>query len=111
MRSEKTADTIINALHGNPRTGMCRCPAHDDRTPSLRVGTGRDGKVLVKCHAGCSQERVINALKARGLWSKGREPKVQQQNEWEPQDEKQKHERLRLASAILRAATHRPTQY
>ena len=27
-----------------------------------------DGKVLLHCHAGCSQRDVIAALKARGLW-------------------------------------------
>jgi putative DNA primase/helicase len=27
-----------------------------------------DGKVLLHCHAGCSQHDVIDALKARGLW-------------------------------------------
>ena len=43
------------------------CPAHDDRNPSLSV-TDRKGKVLVKCHAGCSQEAAIEALRQRGLW-------------------------------------------
>jgi hypothetical protein len=44
-------------------------PAHDDHNPSLHVSDNR-GKPLVKCHAGCSQEVVINALRARGLWAK-----------------------------------------
>ena len=50
------------ALGGNS-SGMCRCPAHDDNNPSLHVSEGANGKVLVKCHAGCSQEAVINTLK------------------------------------------------
>jgi putative DNA primase/helicase len=29
---------------------------------------GADGKVLVKCHAGCSQAEVIGALRRLGLW-------------------------------------------
>ena len=45
---------------------MCRCPAHEDRNPSLSV-TQRDGQVLVHCHAGCGQEAVLEALAARGL--------------------------------------------
>jgi len=45
-----------------------RCPAHDDRTPSLSINTGENGKVLVHCHAGCPQERVIQALREKGLW-------------------------------------------
>ena len=45
---------------------MCRCPAHEDRNPSLSV-TQRDGQVLVNCHAGCTQEAVLEALAAQGL--------------------------------------------
>ena len=46
---------------------LARCPAHDDRTPSLSI---RDVgcRVLVHCHAGCGQDAVINALATRGLW-------------------------------------------
>ncbi len=66
------AASIIAALGGNPSSGMCRCPAHaDKKTPNLRVSTGANGKVLVHCFAGCTQEAVIAALKARGLWSGG----------------------------------------
>jgi 5S rRNA maturation endonuclease (ribonuclease M5) len=44
------------------------CPAHDDRNPSLSLKDADDGRVLVHCHAGCDQARVLAALKARGLW-------------------------------------------
>ena len=44
------------------------CPAHDDDKPSLVVSEGQ-GKTLVHCKAGCSQDAVIGALKERGLWS------------------------------------------
>jgi hypothetical protein len=47
---------------------IARCPAHDDRRPSLSIRDGDDGKLLVHCHAGCGQEDVIAALRARGLW-------------------------------------------
>jgi hypothetical protein len=43
----------------------CRCPAHDDRAPSLSIGTGRDGRTLLKCHAGCSAESVCEAIGLR----------------------------------------------
>jgi hypothetical protein len=47
------------------RTGRDRwiahCPAHDDRSPSLSIATGRDGRILVHCHAGCSTEAVLEA--------------------------------------------------
>lgn len=50
------------------RKGSCRCPAHDDRDPSMSVTETRDGRPLVYCHAGCSQTELIAALRARGLW-------------------------------------------
>jgi DNA primase len=43
------------------------CPAHKDDNPSLSI-TDCDGKLLVHCHAGCTQEAVISALRALGLW-------------------------------------------
>lgn len=39
-----------------------RCPAHDDRTPSLSIGEGDDGRALLKCHAGCSLTNVLSAV-------------------------------------------------
>jgi putative DNA primase/helicase len=65
------ADTLIRALEAR-RSGSCwmaRCPAHDDRNPSLSIREA-DGKVLVHCHAGCKQQAVIDALKSRGLWER-----------------------------------------
>ena len=38
------------------------CPAHDDRSPSLSIASGRDGRVLIKCHAGCRPEEILSAL-------------------------------------------------
>ena len=41
-----------------------RCPAHEDRDPSLSVsvGDGDDGQVLLHCHAGCNTLQIISAL-------------------------------------------------
>lgn len=48
--------------HGSKRSGRLRqCPAHDDRNPSLAV-TEADGRVLLKCHAGCETSAVVAAL-------------------------------------------------
>ena len=46
--------------------GMARCPAHDDRTPSLGVSLGR-GAILLHCFAGCDQESVLAALSREGV--------------------------------------------
>ncbi len=65
-----SAEAIAKALGGRKAGGawMARCPAHDDREPSLAITDTRDGKVLVRCHAGCDQRAVIAALRARGIW-------------------------------------------
>ena len=68
--AQMNADEIAKALNGQ-RAGSgwsARCPVHDDRTPSLSIKTGDDGKVLVHCFAGCGQNEVVSQLKARGLW-------------------------------------------
>ena len=41
---------------------LMHCPAHDDRRRSLSVSEGDDGRVLVKCHAGCSALAVTKAV-------------------------------------------------
>ncbi len=68
-----TAREIVAALDGrwHGSYGTARCPAHNDREPSLSISAGDEGKVLVRCHAGCDQARVIAALRSRGLWEDG----------------------------------------
>ena len=63
------AERITHALSGHwtGRSGVCRCPAHDDRTPSLSVAEGHDGRLLLRCFTGCSFEDVVAALRWRGL--------------------------------------------
>jgi putative DNA primase/helicase len=64
-----SAASIANHLHGKKSGSgwIARCPAHDDRNPSLSLREA-DGKILVHCHAGCEQRAVVAALKSRGLW-------------------------------------------
>jgi putative DNA primase/helicase len=65
-----TAEAIAKALSGRKVGGgwMARCPAHNDREPSLAIIDAKGGKVLVRCHAGCDQADVIAALRSRGVW-------------------------------------------
>jgi hypothetical protein len=63
------AETIARALGGH-RTGagwVARCPAHDDRTPSLSIRDGENGRLLLKCFADCLWEQIAEALRARDL--------------------------------------------
>ena len=41
---------------------QAHCPAHDDKAPSLSIKEGNDGRVLVKCHAGCTFTSIVQAL-------------------------------------------------
>jgi putative DNA primase/helicase len=65
-----TGEEMAQALGGGKVGGkwIARCPGHDDRKPSLSICEADDGKVLIKCFAGCEQAQVIAALRARGLW-------------------------------------------
>jgi AAA domain len=44
------------------RGNSARCPAHDDRNPSLSVNVGDDGRVLLNCHGPCTAQDVVDAL-------------------------------------------------
>ena len=55
---------LLAHLAGVSRSGegwTARCPAHDDHHRSLSVHH-RDGKWLIKCHAGCDWQGIIAAL-------------------------------------------------
>lgn len=41
---------------------MARCPAHDDQTGSLSIKEGNDGRVLLKCFAGCEFGAILRAI-------------------------------------------------
>jgi len=42
-----------------------RCPAHQDRNPSLSIREGDGRKVLLKCFAGCDYRTIIYILDGR----------------------------------------------
>lgn len=41
---------------------QARCPAHDDRQASLSIASSLDGKILLKCFAGCTTESILAKL-------------------------------------------------
>lgn len=45
----------------NGRWTAC-CPAHDDRSPSLAIREGEDGRVLVHCFGGCDIHSIVQAV-------------------------------------------------
>jgi putative DNA primase/helicase len=52
--------------HWSRGRGMGRCPAHDDRTPSLGLRLGSCA-ILLHCFAGCSTTDVLAALARQGI--------------------------------------------
>src|SRR5690349_23883877 len=68
--AELTPQGIATALGKARRQGkdwQCLCPGHNDHNPSLSLTT-KNGRLLVKCRAGCDQTTVISALHRLGLW-------------------------------------------
>lgn len=58
-------DLLLSRLERVRKAGAgwsARCPAHEDRTASLSVSTGNDGRLLVHCFAGCPIGDVLGAI-------------------------------------------------
>lgn len=58
---------LVERLGGrwSGNAGLCRCPVHDDRRPSLSVRIGRTS-LLLHCFAGCSAADILRSLRAAG---------------------------------------------
>lgn len=69
-------------------TACCPVPSHDDSKPSLSVGLGRDGKVVLHCFGGCEPDDVAEALgvtwKQLNGQSDDEELKVRPRSVWTP---------------------------
>jgi hypothetical protein len=61
MTAPALAD-LIGARPAGPGRWQAKCPAHDDRTPSLSIREGRDGRIVLYDFGGCSTVRVLEAL-------------------------------------------------
>jgi hypothetical protein len=75
-------DNLLSRLQKVKRTGndswMACCSAHDDRSPSLAIKDAGNGKLMLKCFAGCE---TIDILGAIGLdWDDVMPPKEPVQN-------------------------------
>lgn len=57
---------FLSALDGLRETGpgryIAKCPAHDDRSPSLSIRVLDDGRTLVHCFASCDVTVVLAAV-------------------------------------------------
>ena len=62
---DRIADAIEAAGGKVKRSGAqwaATCPAHEDKTPSLTLGEGTDGRALIRCHAECQPDDIVAAL-------------------------------------------------
>lgn len=58
-------ELMLSKLPDAKRNGKgwhARCPAHDDRRPSLSIAEGNDGRALVNCYAGCTPQAIVEAV-------------------------------------------------
>ena len=60
------ARAFIERLDCARQTGsgrwIARCPAHEDRSPSLSVRELEDGRTLIHCFGGCDVQAVVEGL-------------------------------------------------
>ena len=47
--------------HGTNKWMAC-CPAHDDKSPSLAISATPQGKILLKCFAGCEALDIVHSM-------------------------------------------------
>ncbi len=58
-------DVVMERLGGGKATSKgftARCPSHPDKRASLSISTGKDGRAILHCHAGCAPEAIVQAL-------------------------------------------------
>ena len=58
-------ELILSKLRKKRRSGkgyIGLCPAHEDKDPTLSVGRGSEGRVLLFCHAGCEIESICQGF-------------------------------------------------
>lgn len=53
---------LVNARRIGTGKWQARCPAHEDRSPSLGIAEGEDGRILLRCWAGCATADIVKAL-------------------------------------------------
>ena len=65
MNAEDFTRALGGRWHGT--YGTARCPAHDDREPSLSVRDGVDGEPVFNCFVGCDWRDIKDMLRTSGL--------------------------------------------
>jgi 5S rRNA maturation endonuclease (ribonuclease M5) len=58
------ASEFANRLNAQKTSSgwQAKCPGHDDKNASLSISEGHDGRVLLKCHAGCDVKDIVSVM-------------------------------------------------
>lgn len=62
MSAEALLQRLDRVRHRGADQWSARCPAHDDKGPSLSVKELSDGRVLLHCFAGCEVDEIVAAV-------------------------------------------------
>lgn len=52
----------LEKVKGRNGSWTARCPAHNDKGPSLAIREAEDGRVLLHCFAGCEAQSVVHSI-------------------------------------------------
>lgn len=52
----------LEKVKGSKGRWTACCPAHGDKSPSLAITMLDDGRILLKCFAGCSAYEIVSAV-------------------------------------------------
>lgn len=61
MNAPALLDRLDRLIQTGPSKWIARCPAHEDRSPSLSIDKA-DDRWLICCHAGCAAIDVVRAV-------------------------------------------------
>lgn len=71
MNADRIGIALKGRRNGNGWLVSCPCPNHGkgrgDRFPSLSIADGDDGRLLLRCFAGCQFVDLLDELRRRGL--------------------------------------------
>ncbi|GMR20197.1 MAG: hypothetical protein BMS9Abin36_0792 [Gammaproteobacteria bacterium] len=62
MDAEKLLDRLDCVRQTGDGRWIARCPAHDDRSPSLSIRELEDGRILIHDFGGCAATDVLTAI-------------------------------------------------
>jgi len=95
------ARQIAEALGGrkSARGYMCKCVSHEDKSPSLHITDGENGRPVVHCFAGCEFHDIAKELEVMGLWPKN-ENEEEGRRKWAQKKAAEEYSHAKLIVAL-----------